>query len=107
MQPGAVVPGDVLHDCPPGPGPGRPGPGVDELALERGEERLGQRVVPAPAGPAGRQGDLAFFREGGAGAEVYTSAEFATELESLGIRKSVGRTGICYDIRSLSLSTAR
>jgi len=28
---------------------------------------------------------------------VYTSAEFATELESLGIRKSVGRTGICYD----------
>jgi putative transposase len=27
----------------------------------------------------------------------YTSAEFAAELESLGIRQSVGRTGICYD----------
>ncbi len=27
----------------------------------------------------------------------YTSAEFAGELEKLGIRQSVGRTGICYD----------
>ena len=27
----------------------------------------------------------------------YTSAEFAEELEELGIRQSVGRTGICYD----------
>ena len=27
----------------------------------------------------------------------YTSAEFAAELDSLGIRQSVGRTGICYD----------
>ena len=27
----------------------------------------------------------------------YTSAEFARELASLGIRQSVGRTGICYD----------
>jgi putative transposase len=27
----------------------------------------------------------------------YTSAEFAGELEELGIRQSVGRTGICYD----------
>jgi putative transposase len=27
----------------------------------------------------------------------YTSAEFAEELEKLGIRQSVGRTGICYD----------
>jgi putative transposase len=27
----------------------------------------------------------------------YTSAEFATVLERLGIRQSVGRTGICYD----------
>jgi putative transposase len=27
----------------------------------------------------------------------YTSAEFAAVLESLGIRQSVGRTGICYD----------
>jgi putative transposase len=27
----------------------------------------------------------------------YTSAEFAAALESLGIRQSVGRTGICYD----------
>jgi putative transposase len=27
----------------------------------------------------------------------YTSAEFATKLQSLGLRQSVGRTGICYD----------
>ena len=27
----------------------------------------------------------------------YTSAEFAGELKKLGIRQSVGRTGICYD----------
>lgn len=27
----------------------------------------------------------------------YTSAEFAEELRGLGIRQSVGRTGICYD----------
>ena len=27
----------------------------------------------------------------------YTSAEFANELRRLGIRQSVGRTGICYD----------
>src|SRR6201997_3428467 len=27
----------------------------------------------------------------------YTSAEFARELEELGIRQSVGRTGICFD----------
>jgi putative transposase len=27
----------------------------------------------------------------------YTSAEFAKELKELGIRQSVGRTGICYD----------
>ena len=27
----------------------------------------------------------------------YTSAEFAAALESLGIRQSVGRTGICFD----------
>jgi putative transposase len=27
----------------------------------------------------------------------YTSAEFAETLEGLGVRQSVGRTGICYD----------
>ena len=27
----------------------------------------------------------------------YTSAEFAAVLESLGIRQSIGRTGICFD----------
>jgi putative transposase len=27
----------------------------------------------------------------------YTSAEFAAELEGLGIRQSAGRTGICFD----------
>ena len=34
----------------------------------------------------------------------YTSADFAGTLEELGIRQSVGRTGICYD-NSLSEST--
>lgn len=34
----------------------------------------------------------------------YTSAEFAATLKSLGIRQSVGRTGICYD-NSLAEST--
>ena len=31
------------------------------------------------------------------GGSNYTSAEFAAALERLGIRQSVGRTGICYD----------
>jgi hypothetical protein len=34
VQPRAVVPGDVLHDGPPGAGPGRPGLQVDQLAFE-------------------------------------------------------------------------
>jgi hypothetical protein len=49
------------------PGPGGPGPGVDELALERGEEALGECVVPALARPAHRERDLAVFGEGGVG----------------------------------------
>jgi putative transposase len=36
----------------------------------------------------------------------YTSEEFAATLSGLGIRQSVGRTGICYD-NALSESTAR
>src|ERR1700722_19662523 len=67
VEPGAVVPADVLHDRPPGPGPRRPGPGIDELAFERGEERLRECVVPALARPAGRQGHLALVGEGGVG----------------------------------------
>ena len=34
----------------------------------------------------------------------YTSDEYAAELKNLGIRQSVGRTGICYD-NALSEST--
>ena len=59
VQPGAVVSGDVLHDRPAGSGPGVPGPKVGELALQRGEERLGHGVVPALALAAHRWQDLA------------------------------------------------
>jgi hypothetical protein len=37
VRPGAAVPGDVLHDRPPGCGAGGPGLKVDQLAFERGE----------------------------------------------------------------------
>ena len=37
----------------------------------------------------------------------YTSAEFAGVLEGLGIRQSVGRTGICYDNALAESSMAR
>ena len=50
MQPGAVVPADVLGDGAPGAGPGGPGLQVGELAFERAEEALGQGVVPALTG---------------------------------------------------------
>ncbi len=46
VQPGAVVPGDVLHGGAAGSGPGRPGLQVQTLALQRGEERFGERVGP-------------------------------------------------------------
>jgi transposase InsO family protein len=39
-------------------------------------------------------GDAVFHSDRGSN---YTSAEFARELAALGIRQSVGRTGICYD----------
>ena len=39
---------------------------------------------------------MRFFIQTAAAAN-YTSAEFAASLEQLGIRQSVGRTGICYD----------
>ena len=44
VQPGAVVPADVLHGGATGGGPGGPGLLVETLALQRREERLGQRV---------------------------------------------------------------
>src|SRR5512132_4181315 len=65
VQPGAVVPGDVVHGGAAGSGPGRPGLLVETLALQRGEERLGERVIPALPGPTGRQGDLEIAGEGG------------------------------------------
>lgn len=67
MQPGAVVPADVLRDCSACSSTGRPRPGVDELALERGEEALAQGVIPALPGPPDGQGDLVLFGEGGVG----------------------------------------
>jgi hypothetical protein len=42
VQPGAVVPGDVFDDGASGTSPGGPWLLVEALALERGEERLGQ-----------------------------------------------------------------
>jgi hypothetical protein len=79
VQPGAVVPGDVLHDRAPGVDPGRPGAGVDQLALERGEERLRQGVVPALARPADRQCVLALLREGGVGGGGLLAAAVGVE----------------------------
>src|SRR5215216_7250546 len=65
VQPGAVVPGDVLHGGAAGSGPGRPGLLVEALALQRGEERFGDRIAPALPGPAARQGDRQARSEGG------------------------------------------
>src|SRR5918999_3351502 len=65
VEPGAVVPGDVLHGGAAGGGSGGPGLGVQALTLQRGEERFGQRVVPALPGPAAGQGDLEIAGEGG------------------------------------------
>src|SRR5512139_1717334 len=59
VEPGAVEPGDVLDDGASGTGPGGPGLLVEALALEGGEERLGQSVVPALTGPPHRQLDVA------------------------------------------------
>ena len=47
---------------------GGPGLLVEALALQRGEERLGERVVPALPGAAARQGDPQVAGEGGVGA---------------------------------------
>ena len=53
MAPAAVVEAlDVFDDRPAGCGAGRPGPGIDQLAFEGGEEALGEDVMPALAGPA-------------------------------------------------------
>jgi hypothetical protein len=65
VQPGAVVPGDVVHGGPACRGPGGPRLQVQALALERREERFGQRVIPALPGPAARQPDLEIAGEHG------------------------------------------
>jgi hypothetical protein len=44
---------------------GGPGVVVEQLAFERAEETLGQRVVPALAGPPVREPDLVVVSEGG------------------------------------------
>src|SRR5215218_5661921 len=65
VQAGAVVPGDVLHGRVAGGGAGGPGLVVEALTFQGGEERLGERVVPALAGAAGRQADREILGEGG------------------------------------------
>src|SRR4249920_855554 len=79
VQPGAVVPADVLNDRPAGRGPGGPGLGIDQLAFDRGEEALGQGVVPALAGAPHRQGDLAVSGEGRELAGGVLAASIAVE----------------------------
>src|SRR5215472_14532205 len=56
VQPGAVVPGDVLHDRPPRPLPRWPGLEVEQFAFDRGEKRFRKSVVPALPGAAVGQG---------------------------------------------------
>jgi hypothetical protein len=58
-RPGAVVPADVLDNRVAGTGPGWPDLQVEQLALDRAEEALGEGVVPALAGAAVGQLDLA------------------------------------------------
>src|SRR5215213_5424800 len=65
VQPGAVVPGDVVHGRVAGGGAGGPGLVVEALAFQGGEERLGERVIPALAGAARRQADREIVGEGG------------------------------------------
>src|SRR5215208_7588482 len=65
VQPGAVEPGDVVHGRVAGGGAGGPGLVVEALAFQGGEERLGEGVVPALPGAAGRQGDREIVGEGG------------------------------------------
>jgi hypothetical protein len=67
VQPGAVVPADVLDDGPVCHGVGGPGLQVKQLAFDRGEEALGESIVPALAGPPGGQGDLAVTGQLGEG----------------------------------------
>jgi hypothetical protein len=51
VQPAGVVPTlDVLEDTVSKFGPLWPRTGIDELALDGGEERFGHRVVPALSG---------------------------------------------------------
>src|SRR5215471_14969884 len=64
MQSGAVVPADVLDDRVPCGGLGRPGL---QVALDGGEERFGQGVVPALAGAAVGQHDVVLAGVGGEG----------------------------------------
>src|SRR5918996_3118712 len=65
VQPGAVEPGDVVDGGAAGSGPGGPGLQGQALALERGEERFGQRVIPALPGPPVGQRDLQVAGEQG------------------------------------------
>jgi len=64
VQPGAVVPADVLGDSAAGAGAGRPGLQLEQLAFDGTEEALGESVVLALAGAAVGQLDLAVRGEG-------------------------------------------
>src|SRR5215218_7752897 len=74
VQAGAVEPGDVFHGRVACGGAGGPGLVVEALAFQGGEERLGERVVPALAGAARRQADREIVGEGG----VVAAAVLAT-----------------------------
>lgn len=64
MQPGPVVPGDVVDDGVVGGGAGRPGLPVQACVFQRGEERFGERVVPALTGAPDGEGDREFGGQG-------------------------------------------
>jgi hypothetical protein len=65
VQAGAVVPADVFGDGVAGACPGGPGLQVDQLAFDGTEEALGQGIVPALAGAAVGQLNLAVGRKSG------------------------------------------
>jgi hypothetical protein len=88
VQPGAVVPADVLDDRAPCAGPGGPGAKVEQLAFDRSEERLGQGVIPALAFAAGRQSPARTANS----AEVYWQPR--SELSRLRLNSDYAEVGV-------------
>lgn len=97
MQPGAVVPGDLLDRR--SPDPGGPGSLVDQFALQRGEEPLGEGVVPALTGPPGREDHLAVVGEGG----VRGRGVLLKDQVKPGAGAATGAaTGCCYWLQTIA-----